>query len=826
MRVIWSRIWPGAGIVLVTAFGAADLRAAVIRVPQDHVLISQAVAAAKDGDVVEVDDGFYFEKNIVIDKPIRLRAKNAFGAAVYGSTERGSAVFIVRAACEIDGFILKNSDIGVLQRDSPDVLWTGRNLALFNLQEGISINDREFRRGSARLSDIIADGCAEPFRTNDARSLQVGRAFVANAEVAFAGSNHDAFTVRDIVVWNCGRMTEGDAITLGPGIHRFEAPSGSPKNDDLPRRLNQLFAAGGETAPLSNADRLRREALLLVMTGDAFLLARNPGEAKSHFRSALEAVRSFPLGEAHWRALSGLAQANEALGNRLEAASFYRKALELIENVGLGMPDRTFQSNFRKDKIGIYETLIGLLWDLHREEPSLGFDREAFEYAERSKARGFLSGLDLTRTGFESPDWAARGPAFNRAVTQLQIALQDPDLPSARRSELLRRLERAEDDRLAFLIGLHRRAAEAPRIFSAGLDDIRAKLLDPETVLLEYVLGESRSFAFLAGTDALRVVELPSEAELRPQIANYLKFLTLIETGDFRGAAGSRVLSEVLLAPFRERLSRNAKTLIVIPDGILNYLPFETLLRTADGRDRFLIEDCEIVYGPSASALIRIADRPNPESFRMDFLGVANPFSLRAFGLSDAEEIEFPRLPYGVGEIQTIRKFFPRRRTEVLLGKKAREDRFKALPLADFRIIHFAAHGFFDDRNWQRSALVLRRDPAGAEDGFVQANDVFPLNLRADLLVLSGCDTGAGLLEKGEGLSGISSAFLAAGAKSVLLSLWSVNDQTASVFMAAFYRHFTAGRSKAEALRRAKLELLDSKYRHPFYWAPFVLQGR
>jgi CHAT domain-containing protein len=825
MRIVRSRIWPGAGIVLATAFVTADFQATVIRVPQDHVLISQAVAAAKAGDVVEVDDGFYFEKNIVIDKPIRLRAKNAFGAAVYGSTESGSAIFIVRAACEIDGFILKNSATGVLQRDSPDVLWTGRNLALFNLREGISINDRELRRGSARLWDIIADGCAKPFETNDAR-LQVCRAFVANAEVVFSGSNHDAFTVRDVVAWNCGRMTLGDTITLDSGIQGFEASSGSAKNADLPRRLNQLFAPGGETAPLSNADRLRRESLLLVMMGDAFLQARNPRGAVSHFRSALEAVKSFPPGEAHWRALSGLAQANEAMGNRHETANFYRKAVAIIENVGLGMPDRTFQANFRKDKIGIYETLIGLLWDLHREDPSRGFDREAFEYAERSKARGFLSGLDLAGTGFDSPDWAARGPVLNRAVTQLQLALQDPDLPPARRSDLLRRLERVEDDRLAFLIGLHRRDLGSHRLFSSGLDDIRAKLLDPETVLLEYVLGESRSFAFLAGTDALRVVELPSEAELRPRIAKYLKFLTLSETGDFRGAAGSRILSEVLLAPFRERLSRNVKTLIVIPDGILNYLPFETLLRTTDGRDRFLIEDCEIAYGPSASALIRIADRSNPESFRMDFLGVANPFSLQAFGLSDADEIEFPRLSFGVGEIRTIRKYFPRHRTEALLGKEAREDRFKALPLADFRIIHIAAHGFFDDRNWQRSALVLLRDPAGDEDGFVQANDVFPLKLRADLLVLSGCDTGAGLLEKGEGLSGISSAFLAAGAKSVLLSLWSVNDKAASVFMAAFYRHFTAGRSKAEALRRAKLELLDSKYRHPFYWAPFVLQGR
>jgi len=302
--------------------------------------------------------------------------------------------------------------------------------------------------------------------------------------------------------------------------------------------------------------------------------------------------------------------------------------------------------------------------------------------------------------------------------------------------------------------------------------------------------------------------------------------LTLRESEDFRGAAGGRALAEDLLAPFRDRLGRGVRSLYIIPDGILHYLPFETLIRTADGRDRFLIEDFEIAYGPSASGLIQIADRPRLKAFPMDFLGVANPYPLKAFGLSEQGELVFPRLPYAVREIRTIRNYFERDRTSLLLGRNAREVAFKALPLADFRVIHIVAHGFFDDRNWQRSALVLLRDPSAEDDGFVQSNDIFPLRIRPDLLVLSGCETGVGFLEKGEGLNGFSFAFFYAGARSILLSLWSVNDKAASVFMESFYRHFTAGINQTEALRKAKLEMLGSRYHHPFYWAPFILQGR
>jgi CHAT domain-containing protein len=307
-------------------------------------------------------------------------------------------------------------------------------------------------------------------------------------------------------------------------------------------------------------------------------------------------------------------------------------------------------------------------------------------------------------------------------------------------------------------------------------------------------------------------------------VANYLRFLTLGGPGDFPARSGGVRLGALLLAPFRETLGRGIKSLIVIPDGPLHYLPFETLI-DAGRSSRFLVEDFDVRYGASASCLINLKDRPAPERYAMDFLGLANPFPTRAFGLSVDEDLSFPALPDSLKEIRDIRGHFDPAKTTVLLGHDAQDRAFKSLPLADYRIIHLAAHGFFDDRNWWRSSLILLPDPQRSEDGFLQPDDVYGLHLAPELLVLSACETGIGRLEKGEGVNGLSYAFFYAGARSILLSLWSVPDRTTSAFMVSFYDYWMAGRPKSEALRLAKIKALRSNGGNPFYWAAFVLLG-
>lgn len=830
-------------VVFLSAAFSAFASPAIIRVPADFPMISQAVEAARDGDVIEVADGYYFERNIVIDKAVTLRSENLFGAVVAGSDPSAEAIFIVRAACRIEKFILKSARTGILQRGSPDVEWEGRYLALFRMARGIAIDDREFCRGAARLIDIIADGCRSAFVTNDARSMDVSRALVVNADSVFVGSDHLSFKARDIVAWNCRTLTgermgagtpppSTDKIVLEPRIHLYDAAGTALRGDPLPAVLNRIFRAAAEDPELSGHQSRRREALLLLVVGDLFSRNGNFKAAKAHYRQALETDPAKPRGDVAWRALLGLSEVAEAEKNRDDSVAYLMKAVDVVETVGATIPVQAFQSGFRGDKIGLYERLIGLLVDLDRRNPGKRYDREALWYAEKSRARGFMTGLRLLAPETDSPERKEsrkRLAAMGRDVSLCQLRLQDPGLRPTERDLLLDRLDRTERDRAARILDMRRRDLESGRFRFPDpfrFEEIGSKLLEPGSALLEYVIGERNSFAFLATADGLEVAVLPPAGEIGPLVSRYLQFLTMRETGEFRGREGSRILSRILLGPFRGRLANGLKSLFIVPDGILHYLPFETLLLSSGEGERFLVEDFEITYGPSASGLIRLAERAVPDSYPMDFLGFANTRARPVFAFSEKVKIPFPGLPFGVREIRKIRGLFSRSRTMALWGDEAREDLFKALPLSDFRIIHLVAHGFYDDHNWQRSALVLQPDENGREDGFLQANDIYGLGLHPELLVLSGCQTGTGYLQKGEGLTGLASAFFYAGAQSILMSLWNINDKAASVFMESFYRHLASGMGKAESLRRAKTDMLDSAYRHPFYWAPFILQGR
>ena len=160
------------------------------------------------------------------------------------------------------------------------------------------------------------------------------------------------------------------------------------------------------------------------------------------------------------------------------------------------------------------------------------------------------------------------------------------------------------------------------------------------------------------------------------------------------------------------------------------------------------------------------------------------------------------------------------------MGGEATEDKLKSLPLADYRILHFATHGLIDDANPARSSILLTVDRDPAEDGLLQMREIFNLILRADLVTLSGCRTGLGQFIRGEGIDNLSRAIFYAGASSVLMSLWAVDDEASSHLMSRFYVHLRSARSIEDALRRAQLEMIRSrKASHPYYWAGFIVTG-
>jgi CHAT domain-containing protein len=186
---------------------------------------------------------------------------------------------------------------------------------------------------------------------------------------------------------------------------------------------------------------------------------------------------------------------------------------------------------------------------------------------------------------------------------------------------------------------------------------------------------------------------------------------------------------------------------------------------------------------------------------------------------------DFSPLPNAEREILEISSYFAENKRDIYLKDEAREERFKEAPLKDYEIIHFACHGFLAEEFPFRSALVLSLDDDPQEDGFLQVRELYNLRLKADLVVLSACQTGKGKLERGEGILGLPRVFFYAGARSVMLTLWRINDESTAKFMSLFYRYLSEGNDKAQALRLTKLEMINSKFSHPFYWAVFILNG-
>jgi CHAT domain-containing protein len=834
-----SASWIAIAPLLLFAFDQAQAR--TINVPNDFLSIRLAADAARDGDVIEVEDGFYFEKNIVLAKAVVVRSKNLFGAVIYGSSERDAAVFIVRAAAEIEGFVLKNSYFGILQRDSPDVAWQGHDLALVNLDVGVSVNDRETNIGQAVLFNIIADHCGTAFETNDAHGLEIKNSLIAGAVTAFAGFDHLDFRVDDIIALSCGFLVHEAAaavkppatnkISLGQNLSGFDGARLTADVRKIEGMIGRLFPASGSAGFGGTRAQQSRQAFLKNLLADLFMKCGEAARASDYYRETLRLAGAVNSDELLWRAHYGLARVSELQTKLLQSVEEYKRSIAVIEKVSFSLPLHIFRSGFRRDKIGIYESLIHGLLRMHQKEPTKGYDREAYLYAEKSKAMGLHTFLQESELDAEKEGDSALRENYQRIgqnITRIQIELQDPALSAERRRALLQALDKGDDEVRNFLFQTHRKNPKYSKIDYApasSFESVRQKLVRADMALLEFVIGEQRSFAFLVTRDAFAVTGLPPEKELTPLVDNYLRFLTLKESGSFRGERGGQKLFSLLIAPFQKHLGTTIKTLMIVPDGPLDYLPFESLIE-ADGKPCFLIEKYEILYGASASCLIALGERLRKSTSPMDFLGVANPYPVRAYGLSLDQKYQFPRLPYARREIRAIKNFFKPERTSLLLGRAAQEKKFKELRLADYRIIHLAAHGVIDDRNWWRSAMLLLKDPGNVDDGFLQSTEIYLLRFSPDLLVLSGCQTGIGTLEKGEGINGMSSAFFYAGARSILLSLWSINDKATAVFMEYFYRHLTGGKPAAEALRLAKLQMLRSRYAHPFYWAAFVLNGR
>jgi CHAT domain-containing protein len=560
-----------------------------------------------------------------------------------------------------------------------------------------------------------------------------------------------------------------------------------------------------------------------------------------------------------WQFESRIGHVERALGHDDEALEHYQEAIKGIERL------RSVTLNTEGGRAGVlersratYAETADLLFDLHRPE-------QALEVAERGRARAFLEMLTEARVGVAdelTPDQRKREDTILSHVSSLQKELWKQNLSAEERKRNEAEMTSAETDLEKFHLEVRQSNPHYASVrYPEPIDvrEIQSKLLDNRTALIEFLLGDKRSLAWVITRDKVTTSILPGRKDIEERVAAYRQVLRervsalTLEQSLTKINARGRELYDLIFKPIENDVAFR-QTLIVVPDGTLGYLPFETLVTASGhGKNAYLAQKFAIVYGPSASALVTVEEMNRQFMLRKQLLAFGDPVVTVANGLQktvseprsnesvsklqrpsptdDYEERGFSlaRLPYTRDEVMGIGNLFPPDQRQLYLGADAREERVKSEKLDDFRYIHFATHGFLDELHPGRSGILLSRAPDSKEDGILQTGEIMRLKLNADIVTLSACSTGLGKLVTGEGVLGLTRAFFYAGARNVAVSLWNVNDSATATLMESFYLNLKRGLPKSEALRQAKLSLLHNSqitWQHPYFWAGFVLEGQ
>jgi CHAT domain-containing protein len=528
---------------------------------------------------------------------------------------------------------------------------------------------------------------------------------------------------------------------------------------------------------------------------------------------------------------------------------------------------------------------------LHRVNPKEGYDALALRAAERARARALLDSLTEARAEIRqggSPELLQRERALqqkldNTAERQARL------LSSTHTEEQLAAIKRETEAALTEYQEIETEIrVNSPR-YAALTQPVPLSVtqiqqsVDANTLLLEYALGDEKSYLWAVAPDFIQSFELPPRKEIESATRRVYDLLTArdktirfekpderhvrVAKADIDFISSSADLSKVLLGPISSQLKN--KRLLIVSEGALNYLPFAALptpLRTTTYNP--LIVEHEIVSLPSAStlsvlrrelmgrapALKTLAVIADPVFEKQDerVKGIkpvqrnnARPKSSmdleRTINLVKADIFQSTRQSDTEDAVTIHRLRFTRREAKEILLLVPESSRFKALDfdanrttatsaiLGQYRYVHFATHGFINSAHPELSGLVLslvNREGA-RQDGFLWAHEIYNLHLRAEMVVLSGCRTGLGKEIKGEGLVGLTRGFMYAGAARVVVSLWDISDEASAELMAHLYKAILKEqKTPAAALRIAQIEILkERRWQAPYYWAAFVLQG-
>lgn len=507
-------------------------------------------------------------------------------------------------------------------------------------------------------------------------------------------------------------------------------------------------------------------------------------EAKKGYEKLLSQKMSANYERLHWTSLADLASIYKKEGRQKESIKSLEQAVSLIENQRKSIFSEGSKIGFVGDKQAVYHDLIQALYEDKQYE-------KAFEYVERAKSRALVDLLaskkDFAYRGGKEQEIRALLDTNDSAETQ--IALQDISVDKAKTRSV--QIRTRED--------LRNKAPELASLVTVTYQPISELLsqISTDEALIEYYYRDRNMYAFILSNGKLQTVKLDGEG-LTEDVQSFRKLIDASGSTQFMDM--SRKLYKRLFQPLESTL--NKRNLIIVSHGALHYLPMNAL---HDGSG-YLIDLYSIRMMPSASAMKYLREKK-----------ATKEGGILIFGNPDLGDPKYD-LEYAQKEAMEVAKI--RLQSKVFIRKEATEGTLRKY-CKDYSYLHFATHSQFDPNAPLKSALLLA--PDSKYNGILSVDKLYSLNIDADLVTLSACETGLSKIANGDDLVGLTRGFLYAGSSSIVASLWKVDDRATAELMTRFYKELLKN-DKLEALREAQLET-KKKYPHPYYWASFQLTG-
>ncbi len=541
------------------------------------------------------------------------------------------------------------------------------------------------------------------------------------------------------------------------------------------------------------------EGSLYLRMGQAFLGGKDFLRARASLNKALEIGEKVQDASVMWQASSQIGDLLRQTRQSSEAIPHYKKAIDNIESMRSLLQSEEFRSSFFEDKRQTYSGMI--LASLDNNDTAA-----AFSYGERARSRAFLdllgSKVQLGRGSLLEEERALQARLSElRAKMIVEQEVEGGDLSRERLQRDLEGAQRAYGEFLAKVRKENKEEASLMNVEPLTLKQTQ-ELLEPGVTMLEYFATEREVLLWVVEKNRLEFLRV---AIGRKELVSKVSALrdSVFQLGEKeRLRTSSEELYKLLIQPALPHV--HGKDLLVIPHDVLHYLPFQALL-SSEGK--YLIQDYPIYYLSSAS-LMQFTHEKRRAASGEQALVMGNP------SLGD----EAYNLRFAEREAKEVANVYPK--SAVYLRAEASKSRAISLS-PKYDMLHFAVHAELNEEDPMSSALLLA--PEGSGDGRLKVGEIFSLNLKANMVVLSACETGLGKLSNGDELIGLTRAFIYAGTPSIITTLWKVNDRASYELMREFYQHLKTGK-KSEALRQAQLKTMK-EFPEPFYWAAYQLTG-